>query len=384
VLVTVSDKRIAVDTDNDGIINYYNADVVTANDYYPFGMQMPGRKYNSGNGYRYGFNGKEKDNDAGEGNYAFETRMYDSRIGRFLSGDLLETKYSYQSTYVFAHDNPIALIDFLGMGDPPPDQNVNVSVNSDEPWWDIEFTSQVVTVEKSIIFPQGTRLTSQITMVKGFYDMDGPAGQPQIDYNSNHSITSYTIWTDISKDGTQSTTAIQLKTSAPVIDASNNTTGVYTGAGYLFEQSATAEGGNQLKITTGSDGSETYMMYAGKARFNLRLGIGDLYTSYKQKAIAYNNSNANTYDDYIAQKQADNANGIFAVVKDFFPIPFAGTIEEGLKRVGVQTSMGPSQYPKNILSTQWWSQQYNVRETPSGQVREKGISNYEVIRSIAN
>jgi RHS repeat-associated protein len=117
VLVTVSDKRIAVDTDNDGIINYYNADVVTANDYYPFGMQMPGRKYNSGNGYRYGFNGKEKDNDAGEGNYAFETRMYDSRIGRFLSGDLLETKYSYQSTYVFAHDNPIALIDFLGMGE---------------------------------------------------------------------------------------------------------------------------------------------------------------------------------------------------------------------------------------------------------------------------
>ena len=26
-------------------IYYYTAEVITANDYYPFGMQMPGRKY---------------------------------------------------------------------------------------------------------------------------------------------------------------------------------------------------------------------------------------------------------------------------------------------------------------------------------------------------
>src|SRR5690606_8807362 len=35
---------------------YYIADVVTANDYYPGGMQMPGRVYSSGTDYRYGFN----------------------------------------------------------------------------------------------------------------------------------------------------------------------------------------------------------------------------------------------------------------------------------------------------------------------------------------
>jgi len=43
VLVTLSDKKAGVDSDTDGDIDYYTADVMTANDYYPFGMQMPGR-----------------------------------------------------------------------------------------------------------------------------------------------------------------------------------------------------------------------------------------------------------------------------------------------------------------------------------------------------
>jgi hypothetical protein len=33
---------------------YYKADVLTANDYYPFGMQMPGRKFSISSSYRYG------------------------------------------------------------------------------------------------------------------------------------------------------------------------------------------------------------------------------------------------------------------------------------------------------------------------------------------
>ena len=36
--------------------------IVQANDYYPFGMIMPGRSVNSG-GYKYGFNGMEKDDE---------------------------------------------------------------------------------------------------------------------------------------------------------------------------------------------------------------------------------------------------------------------------------------------------------------------------------
>ncbi len=30
--------------------NYYKADVITAGDYYPFGMKMPGREYDGING----------------------------------------------------------------------------------------------------------------------------------------------------------------------------------------------------------------------------------------------------------------------------------------------------------------------------------------------
>jgi len=60
VMATVSDRKVSVDTNNNGLVDYYQADVVTANDYYPFGMVMPGRKYSVGSGYRYGFNGQEK------------------------------------------------------------------------------------------------------------------------------------------------------------------------------------------------------------------------------------------------------------------------------------------------------------------------------------
>src|SRR5690606_130645 len=58
VLVTVSDKKIGHDNGS-GVIDYYTADVVSAQDYYPFGQLQPGRQY--GTLGRYGFNGKEQD-----------------------------------------------------------------------------------------------------------------------------------------------------------------------------------------------------------------------------------------------------------------------------------------------------------------------------------
>jgi RHS repeat-associated protein len=116
VLVTVSDKRIAVDSDNDGIINYYSADVVTANDYYPFGMTMPGRKYSqSTSSYRYGFNGKENDKDAGEGIQDYGMRIYDCRLGRFLSTDPITKSYPELTPYQFASNTPIQGVDLDGL-----------------------------------------------------------------------------------------------------------------------------------------------------------------------------------------------------------------------------------------------------------------------------
>ncbi len=60
VLATVSDRKVPHITG--GQVDYYEAQVISAQDYYPFGMLQPGRSYNAG-GYRFGFNGQEMNND---------------------------------------------------------------------------------------------------------------------------------------------------------------------------------------------------------------------------------------------------------------------------------------------------------------------------------
>ena len=117
VLVVVSDKKIGVSS-NGTTIDYYTADIITANDYYPFGSQMPGRKYSQPNTkYRYGFNGKENDNEIkGEGNQQdYGMRIYDPRLGRFLSVDPITDKYPELTPYQFASNLPIAAIDLDGL-----------------------------------------------------------------------------------------------------------------------------------------------------------------------------------------------------------------------------------------------------------------------------
>ena len=73
-------------------------------------MAMPGRGFSSEK-YRYGFNGKEKDKDIAVGDYDFGARIYDGRIGRWLSVDPLEGKYPYVSPYCFVLNSPLLYID---------------------------------------------------------------------------------------------------------------------------------------------------------------------------------------------------------------------------------------------------------------------------------
>ena len=72
----------------------------------------------TGLGYGFAFNGKEQDNEvSGEGNtIAFEERIYDARLGRFLSSDPWEHKYAWQTTYAYFKNSPISTLDILGMG----------------------------------------------------------------------------------------------------------------------------------------------------------------------------------------------------------------------------------------------------------------------------
>lgn len=82
-------------------------------DYYAFGGALPGRTASS-NSYRYGFNGKEMENElhgnAGDA-YDFGARVYDARLGRWMSCDPLEKKYPSFTPYNFAINCPLLFID---------------------------------------------------------------------------------------------------------------------------------------------------------------------------------------------------------------------------------------------------------------------------------
>ena len=69
------------------------------------------------NGYRYGFNGKEEDDEVkGDGNQQdYGMRIYDPRLGRFLSVDPLTSSYPHLTPYQYAHNSPIWAIDIDGL-----------------------------------------------------------------------------------------------------------------------------------------------------------------------------------------------------------------------------------------------------------------------------
>jgi RHS repeat-associated protein len=76
---------------------------------------MNGRTFSSPS-YRYGFNGQEKDDEVkGNGNsLEFKFRIYDSRLGRFLSVDPLAKEYPFWTPYSFAANRPIDGVDLEG------------------------------------------------------------------------------------------------------------------------------------------------------------------------------------------------------------------------------------------------------------------------------
>lgn len=98
-------------------------------DYYPFGSPMPGRNSNSAD-YRFGFNGQEMDNEiSGEGNsLEFKYRIYDSRLGRFLSIDPLAKKFPWWTPYQFAGNMPIQFKELEGAEPQEGDLNFNNNI----------------------------------------------------------------------------------------------------------------------------------------------------------------------------------------------------------------------------------------------------------------
>lgn len=110
VLVTIGDRKLPVYVS--GAYNHYEAEAVSANDYYPFGMLMPGRNYNA-NSYRFGMMGFEKDDEIkGVGNHlSFGDYGFDPRVVRRWNVDPKSAAAPHESPYLFAGGNPIYFID---------------------------------------------------------------------------------------------------------------------------------------------------------------------------------------------------------------------------------------------------------------------------------
>jgi RHS repeat-associated protein len=76
---------------------------------------MPGREYTAQSvaGYRFGFNGKEMDDEiSGDGNAMdFGARIYDNRLGKWLSLDPLQFKHPNLNPYGYCRNNPVIFVD---------------------------------------------------------------------------------------------------------------------------------------------------------------------------------------------------------------------------------------------------------------------------------
>ena len=99
--------RAVIDGAKDGGTN--DVVVLDVNDFYPYGYVMPGRRVVGAEGHLFGFQGQEYDPETGMN--AFNLRMYDPRLGRWLSADPFREFYS---SYLGMGNNPIRFTDPTG------------------------------------------------------------------------------------------------------------------------------------------------------------------------------------------------------------------------------------------------------------------------------
>ena len=93
------------DTDDDG-----QAELLQENFYYPFGMTISSTTSN-----KYLYNGKELQTENGLLWYDYGARFYDPQIGRWHVVDPLAEKHFDYTPYAYVFNNPINLIDLLGL-----------------------------------------------------------------------------------------------------------------------------------------------------------------------------------------------------------------------------------------------------------------------------
>jgi RHS repeat-associated protein len=133
--------------------------------YYPFGMQMQGREFASGKGYRYGFGSQESDNEvSGRGNsYTAEFWQYDCRLGRRWNVDPRSNEREWLSPYNYVQNKPLNRVDPSGALDAPIYDTDGNFIGTD----DDGLAGQAIIMEKQN-FKQGMSHSEALSKSKGY------------------------------------------------------------------------------------------------------------------------------------------------------------------------------------------------------------------------
>jgi len=112
VLATIQDRKLGQvpswAAKGGYLYTHYQPYISSVTDYYAFGSQIEERSWvKADEGYQYGFNGKERDKETYNDAYDFGARIYDGRLGRWLSVDAESIKGPGLSPYNYSVNAPI-------------------------------------------------------------------------------------------------------------------------------------------------------------------------------------------------------------------------------------------------------------------------------------
>jgi RHS repeat-associated protein len=134
--------------------------------FYSFGSLLTGRVWSptSTDKYRFGFNGKENDDESRAQDYGM--RIYNPELGRFLSIDPVTKDFASFSPYCFAANSPLLYIDFEGAF------KVEVTEEAKKKWGLTEqevaqFTQIINNIEILIKSPDGQELIKHLAAETG-------------------------------------------------------------------------------------------------------------------------------------------------------------------------------------------------------------------------
>lgn len=150
VLTTFSDKKLPVDENSDGMIDYYQPHIISSSDYAPFGAQLAERSFFSET-YPNSFNDKRDDPELGDWQ-DYGMRMYSTWQRRFPTPDPLIVygqEYPELSTYQFASNSPIMNIDLDGL------EGTSALINE-------EFTGSIYGYKTTVSNPTNEQMVSGV------------------------------------------------------------------------------------------------------------------------------------------------------------------------------------------------------------------------------